>query len=136
MVRIDIRYEGELRCTARHAPSGTTLFTDAPADNHGKAASFSPTDLLATSLGTCILTTMGIVAQRHGIDLVGASASVEKEMATSPVRRVGALTVAIHVPRDPGPEQRKLLENAAATCPVHASLHADVRHPVTFRWGA
>ena len=61
MVRIDVRYEGELRCTARHAPSGTELFTDAPVDNHGRGASFSPTDLLATALGTCIVTTMGIV---------------------------------------------------------------------------
>jgi len=136
MVRIDIRYDNDLRCTARHAPSGSSVFTDAPLDNHGKGASFSPTDLLATSLGTCMLTIMGIVAQRHGIDLAGTTVSVDKEMVAEPVRRVGCLTVEIRVPVDPGPEQRKLLQNAAAACPVHASLHPDVRKPVTFRWGA
>jgi putative redox protein len=136
MIRIDIRYDGGLRCTARHAPSGSTVITDAPVDNHGKGASFSPTDLLATSLGACMATVMGIVAERHGIDLAGMTVSVEKEMVTEPQRRVGCLSVEIAVPRDPGPEQRRLLQNAAATCPVHASLHPEVRKPVSFRWGA
>ncbi len=136
MVRIDIRYDGQLRCTARHAPSGSTLFTDAPLDNHGKGASFSPTDLLATSLGACMATIMGIVAERHDIDLTGMTLSVEKGMVAEPVRRVGSLAVEIRIPIDPGPRQQTLLQNAAAACPVHASLHPDVARPVTFHWGA
>ena len=135
MVQIDVAYQGLLRCQAVHGPSGTKLATDAPKDNHGKGELFSPTDLVATALGTCMLTVMGIVAQRHNISLEGAKASVVKEMATSPVRRVGRLTVEIHVPGQLNDEQRKLLEHAAHTCPVHKSLHPDIEIPVTFRWG-
>ena len=135
MVQIDVAYQGQLRCQAVHGPSGTKLATDAPKDNHGKGELFSPTDLVATALGTCMLTVMGIVAQRHNISLEGAKASVVKEMATSPVRRVGRLTVEIHVPGQLNDEQRKLLEHAAHTCPVHKSLHPDIEIPVTFHWG-
>ena len=77
MVEIKIVYEGQLRCRAAHGPSNTALNTDAPKDNMGKGESFSPTDLVATALGTCIVTTMGIVAQRHGIDIGGATVGVE-----------------------------------------------------------
>lgn len=135
MVQIDVAYQGQLRCQAVHGPSGTKLATDAPKDNHGKGELFSPTDLVATALGTCMLTVMGIVAQRRNISLEGAKASVVKEMATSPVRRVGRLTVEIHVPGQLNDEQRKLLEHAAHTCPVHKSLHPDIEIPVTFHWG-
>jgi putative redox protein len=134
MVEIKIAYQGHLHCEATHGPSGKTLATDAPKDNHGKGETFSPTDLVATALGSCMLTVMGIVAQRHNIALEGATARVTKEMAASPARRIGRLTVAIHVPGSLTEEQRKLLENAAHTCPVHKSLHPDIEIPVTFHW--
>jgi putative redox protein len=135
MVKIDISYQGELRCEAVHGPSGTKLSTDAPKDNHGKGESFSPTDLVATALGTCMLTVMGIVAQRHNLSLAGATVNVVKEMAAAPTRRIGRLTVEIRVPGQFDDAQRKLLENAAHTCPVHKSLHPEIDIPVTFRWG-
>lgn len=134
MVQIEIAYEGRLRCRAVHGPSGTTLSTDAPKDNMGQGESFSPTDLVATALGTCMLTIMGIVAQRHSIELEGATVAVGKEMVTSPVRRIGRLTVDIRVPRAVTAEQRSLLENAARTCPVHKSLHPDIETPIAFHW--
>jgi putative redox protein len=136
MVRIDVRYEGELRCRAVHEPSGEQLLTDAPADNQGQGRSFSPTDLVATAMGTCMATLMGIAAQGRGIDLTGLEVSVEKEMTAVPTRRIRRLTTVITVPRDPGPENRQRLENAARACPVHASLHPDVERPITFRWGS
>ncbi len=135
MVQIDITYQGDLRCQAKHGPSGTTLLTDAPVDNMGKGESFSPTDLVATALGTCMLTTMGIVAQRKNIDIPGSTVSVTKEMVTPPLRRIGRLGVTIHVPHDLSEEDRKRLEHAAHSCPVHKSMHPDVQMPVTFKWG-
>jgi putative redox protein len=135
MVEIQMAYEGKLRCTSTHGPSGTRLITDAPKDNMGEGASFSPTDLVATALGTCMLTTMGIVAQRSGIDLSGATARVTKEMVTSPLRRIGVLTVEITVPRPTTEEQQRKLRDAAMACPVHRSLHPDVQMPVTFKFG-
>src|SRR6185295_13635659 len=136
MIEVDVVYEGELHCLAKHGPSGATVATDAPTDNHGRGESFSPTDLVATALATCMATTMGLVAQRHGIDLAGLRVSVEKEMTAVPSRRIGRLPVAIQLPRDPGPEASRLLEAAALGCPVHVSLHPDVQRPVTFQWGA
>lgn len=135
MVQIRIAYQGQLRCQAEHGPSKTTLVTDAPVDNHGKGESFSPTDLVATALGSCMLTIMGIVAERHAWDLSGTTVSVIKEMAAKPVRRIGKLTVEIHVPREFSSEQQDLLKNAALTCPVHKSLHPDIETPITFRFG-
>jgi len=135
MVQIDITYQGNLRCQAKHLPSGTTMLTDAPVDNMGKGQSFSPTDLVATALGTCMLTTMGIVAQRKNIDISGSTVSVTKEMVTAPIRRIGQLTVTIHVPHDLAEDDRKRLEHAAHSCPVHKSMHPDVQMPVTFKWG-
>ena len=136
MVRIDVRYEGGLRTRAVHAPSGTELLTDAPVDNRGQGRSFSPTDLLGTAVGTCILTLMGIAAQDRGFDLAGASATVEKHMLATPRRRIGRLVVEIVVPQDPGPEGRRVLEAAARGCPVSASLAPEVAVELTFRWGA
>lgn len=135
MVEITTKYEGQLRCVATHGPSGSNLTTDAPRDNMGKGEAFSPTDLVATALGTCVLTTMGIVAQRHGLDITGATATVTKEMVTSPLRRIGRLNTIIRMPRALSPEDQQRLENAAHTCPVHKSLHADVDAPITFHWG-
>lgn len=135
MVEINIRYLGGLRCEATHGPSGNTLITDAPVDNHGKGESFSPTDLVATALGSCMLTVMGIVAERSHIDLSGTTVKVTKEMVTVPLRRIGRLTVTIHVPHDLGDDDRKKLEHAAHTCPVHKSLLGDIETPVVFRFG-
>ena len=136
MVEITATYEGQLHCTATHGPSGSTLPTDAPKDNMGRGEAFSPTDLVATALGTCMLTTMAIVAQRHGIELAGARVRVTKEMVSQPSRRIGTLGVEISLANaDLGEEDRTRLERAALHCPVHRSLHPDVQIPVTFRWG-
>jgi putative redox protein len=135
-VEINVTYQGDLRCSATHGPSKTQLVTDAPVDNHGKGESFSPTDLVATALGSCILTTMGIVAQRHNIDMAGARVHVVKEMVQQPVRRIGELRVRVTFPADKGAKlsaaDRTLLENAARHCPVYQSLHPDVGHPLEF----
>jgi putative redox protein len=136
MVQINIAYEGQLRCEAQHEPSGITLVTDAPKDNQGQGASFSPTDLVATALGTCMLTIMGIVAQRDNIDLSGTTVQVQKEMVTSPVRRIGKLAVTIRVPHSLTAEQQQKLRNAAMTCPVHKSLHPEVEIPIEFQFGS
>src|SRR6187549_568986 len=95
MVEITIRYQGDLHCDATHGPSQTTLATDAPVDNQGKGESFSPTDLVATALGTCILTTMAIVAERHGWKMEGSEATVVKHMVADPARRIGKLVVTV-----------------------------------------
>jgi putative redox protein len=134
MVEINIAYKGQLRCEAVHAPSGSTIGTDAPADNMGKGERFSPTDLVATGLGSCILTILGIVAQRKGLDLGDATVCVKKEMVADPLRRIGRLSVDVCVPAALSEADRKLLENAARTCPVHKSLHPSVEVPITFHW--
>lgn len=135
MVEMTIEYQGDLSCRAVHGPSGTVLTTDAPLDNMGKGQSFSPTDLLATALGTCILTILGIVAQRHDLDLRGTKLVVRKEMTSQPVRRVGCLTVDVHVPVNLSPEDRRRLEHAAEICPVKRSLHPDTKVEIRFSWG-
>lgn len=134
MVEINAIYEGALRCVATHGPSGATLNTDAPKDNMGKGEAFSPTDLVGTALGTCMLTTMGIYAQRSNIDLRGSTVKVLKEMVTTGPRRIGQLTVEFHIPTALTSEQQEKLRNAAMTCPVHKSIHPDVRMPITFRF--
>lgn len=135
MVEIDIAYEGKLHCSAAHVPSGTRISTDAPKDNHGLGQSFSPTDLLATALGTCMMTIMGIVSTKNGVDLTGTSIRVLKEMTPQPPRRVAKLTVELTVPKDVPQDKRPALENAAHTCPVRLSIHPDIEVPVTFKWG-
>ena len=133
-VQIEMTYDGQLRTTAKHGPSGNTLITDAPVDNHGRGESFSPTDLVATALGTCMATVMGILAERHSIDLRGMRVTVRKEMVQTPVRRIGRLTTEIHVPLPADHPHREMLERSVHSCPVHASLHPDVAKPVTFHW--
>ncbi len=135
-VQIEMTYDGQLRTTAKHGPSGNTLITDAPVDNHGRGESFSPTDLVATALGTCMATVMGILAERHAIDLRGMRITVKKEMVQTPVRRIGRLTTEIHVPLPADHSHREMLERSVHSCPVHASLHPDVEKPVTFHWKA
>ena len=133
-VRIEVQYEGELHTTARHGPSGAVLETDAPKDNEGKGESFSPTDLLATALGTCMLTVMGILARRKGWDMKGARVSVDKDMVADPVRRIGQLGLRFEMPEGIPEDARKPLERAAHTCPVHQSLHPDVKVETSFAW--
>jgi putative redox protein len=135
MVSIEMKYEGDLHCTAVHGPSGTVIDTDAPKDNQGRGESFSPTDLVATALGTCILTTMGILARTLQIDMSGATATVDKEMTSAPPRRIERLTVKIQMPAEIIEENRVKLERAAHACPVHKSLHPDVELPISFTWG-
>jgi putative redox protein len=133
-VEINILYEGGLHCTATHGPSAQTLNTDAPVDNGGKGASFSPTDLVATALGTCMATIMGLVAQRNSLNIDGLQVQVVKEMTADPVRRIGALRTRLVFPRGKSlsAPQRAKLEAAAKACPVKQSLHPDVQTPVEF----
>jgi putative redox protein len=134
MPTIEISYEGQLRTQAVHLQSQSQLITDAPTDNQGKGESFSPTDLVATGLGACMLTIMGIVAERHGWDLSAAKVSVNKVMAADPVRRIAKLEVGLWIPGDFDEKARAALEKAANGCPVHATLGATVEMPVTFHW--
>jgi putative redox protein len=136
-VQIDIEYTGNLHCRATHGPSGQQFSTDAPTDNGGKGATFSPTDLVATALGACLTTVMALVAQRTGLDLDGTQVHVAKEMTADPVRRIGALTATVTFP--PGlrlsADDRLRLERAATICPVRQSLHPDVRVEIRFEYG-
>ena len=136
MVEIRAVYEGGLHCRVTHGPSGQEFRTDAPLDNGGEGRMFSPTDLVAAALGSCILTVMGIVATRHQIPLEGATARVVKEMVSSPSRRIGRLAVTVTFPRSYPDPQRTLLESAAKTCPVHHSLHPETDVPITFAYPA
>lgn len=133
-VPIDITYTGNLHCEAVHGPSKTRLFTDAPVDNGGKGESFSPTDLVATALGACMVTIMGIVAKRDNLAIEGTEVHVEKEMVQQPERRIGTLRVKITVKGGKELDQahRDKLERAAHTCPVHKSLHPDIQTPIEF----
>jgi putative redox protein len=134
MVQIDAIYQGKLRCKATHADSGTTLLTDAPKDNEGNGESFSPTDLVATAMGTCMLTTMGIVAKRNDIDFTGATVRVRKEMTSAPVRRIAKLTIEISGPASVAEASRLMLEKAAIGCPVAKCLHPDIQTGIVFQW--
>jgi uncharacterized OsmC-like protein len=126
MVEINASYTGGLHCKAIHKPSGVTLETDAPVDNKGKGASFSPTDLLAASLAVCYLTTMGITAEERGIKLKGATCRIEKHMSTDSPRRVVRLAADIIFPKGIPLDKRGLLEAVAMHCPVAKSIHPDI----------
>lgn len=134
MVSLKSTYEGGLRCRATHGPSGVALVTDAPIDNHGKGESFSPTDLVATALGACMMTIMGIVADRRGLDLAGMTAETEKLMSAAPPRRIASLRTRITIPLPADHESRPALEQAALACPVHKSLHPEIDAAVEFVW--
>lgn len=131
---MQIDYQGELRCSARHEPSGNELLTDAPVDNQGKGEAFSPTDLAATALGTCMLTIMGIAAQGRGIDIKGTTATVGKSMTSSPPRRIQKLAIEITVPLPEDHEAVAALKEAALNCPVFLSLHPDTEKDVVFKF--
>jgi putative redox protein len=134
MVSITLEYQGDLHCQAVHGPSGTILSTDAPLDNQGRGESFSPTDLVATALGSCMLTMMGIMARTLDVDITGTTATVEKEMATAPVRRICRLSAVIRVPYALSGDIKLRMERAAHSCPVHKSMHPDIDMPITFLW--
>jgi uncharacterized OsmC-like protein len=134
MVEISIKYLGDLRCEARHEPSGTVITTDAPVDNEGRGESFSPTDLAATSLGACMLTIMGIAARKQGVNLGDTQVKVLKEMTPKPPRRIAKLTVVFTIPLPASHEKRAMLEEAARNCPVHLSLDPGVEQEMRFDW--
>ena len=134
MIEIDINYEGELRCRAVHGPSKNEVLTDAPVDNNGKGESFSPTDLVATALGTCMATVIGIIGKRKEIDLTSMKVHVEKHMSADAPRRIVRLPTTITLPLSPDHPERALLESAARGCPVHQSLHPDIDKTITWVW--
>jgi putative redox protein len=138
MVKIEIAYLGQLRCTAVHGPSKMALTTDAPVDNKGRGEAFSPTDLVATALGTCMLTVMGIRAQERAYPLEGARVEVRKHMTQSAPRRIATLEVNVSVPRGNqlSDADRQVLEQAAHSCPVRLSILEAIDVPVNFDWGA
>ncbi len=130
---MQVTYQGQKHCELIHEPSQSKIETDAPKDNQGKGERFSPTDLVGAALGSCILTTMAIVAERSGIELSGCKASVEKNMADKP-RRIQSLSVHITMSKTLTEEHRRKMEETAKHCPVHKSLHPDVQMPITFEY--
>lgn len=130
-----IIYEGNLRSVATHLQSGTVIETDAPVDNQGKGERFSPTDMVATALGTCMLTIMGIKARDLNINLEGTKVDITKIMDANP-RRIGEIKVLIKFPgnAEADEKQRTILERAAMTCPVFESLSAEMKKDVEFKW--
>ncbi|MES2873896.1 MAG: OsmC family protein [Bacteroidota bacterium] len=134
MATIQTTYLGELRTEATHVYSGNKTITDAPLDNQGKAESFSPTDLLTASLGSCMITIMGIAAREHGINIEGTTCTLTKIMASDP-RRVSEIQVVLNFPKgDYTDREKAILERSALTCPVAKSLHPDLVQKVTFNY--
>ena len=135
MATSKVTYNGSLRTTAIHLQSSTEIISDAPVDNHGKGEAFSPTDLMATSLASCMFTIMGLTAKTHEITIEGASAEVTKVMATEP-RRVSEIHISFNFP-DKGnysEKDKKMLENAALNCPVYHSLNPNIKKVIDFAW--
>lgn len=130
-VEITGRYTGNLKMDLQHGPSGAVQKTAAPVDNRGDGSSFSPTDLVAAALASCMVTTMAIVAEREGIDFSAASFRIEKHMQSDP-RRIAALPVVLHMPAGLSADQKMKLERAALTCPVHRSLLPEIEKKVEF----
>lgn len=129
-----VEYLGNLRTKATHLKSGNTILTDAPTDNQGKGEAFSPTDLAATSLASCLITIMGIAAQTHEIDMTGTKATVQKIMDSNP-RRIAEIVIHIEMPKKTYSEKEKaILEKAAHHCPVAMSLHDNTKESITFHW--
>ncbi|WP_201985860.1 OsmC family protein [Hymenobacter rubidus] len=128
------RYVGNLRTEATHVASGTIIQTDAPVDNHGRGEAFSPTDLVSTALGACMMTIIGIVAERHAWDLAGSTYDVVKHMSKEAPRRIAQIDITFTLPASLTPADRTLLERAAHTCPVTLSLHPDIVQNVVFEY--
>ncbi|GAA5483796.1 OsmC family protein [Haloferula sargassicola] len=134
MVSIQLEYQGGLHCAAVHGPSKSTLETDAPVDNNGRGESFSPTDLVATALGSCMLTIMGIVAQRKELPMEGAKVEVRKHMSADTPRRISRLEVDMEIPLAADHPERAMLEAAAKGCPVFHSIHPDIEVALDWKW--
>ena len=134
MATIRTLYLGDLRTENEHLQSGNKVITDAPTDNQGKGEYFSPTDLLATALGSCILTIMGIKARNNGIDLKGTKVEITKIMASDP-RRVDEVKIDFYFPeKDFSEDEREIIESVAGTSPVPLSLHPDLKQTIRFNW--
>ncbi|NOU61269.1 OsmC family peroxiredoxin [Marinifilum sp. JC070] len=134
MTTIKSKYLGDLRTECIHLQSGNKIFTDAPTDNRGKGEAFSPTDLLATSLGSCIMTIMGIVARDNDIDIVGTELDITKIMASDP-RRVSEVIVEFNFPdKEYTNEQKKIIESVAGTSPVPLSVHYNLKQTIKMNW--
>jgi uncharacterized OsmC-like protein len=130
-----IEYYGQLRCTAVHVQSGTAVESDAPTDNRGRGERFSPTDFTATSLGLCLITTVGIKAGDMGINIDGSKVAVTKHMSKDAPRRIVQIDVVVHFStKGLGEKERKILENTGNTCPVARSLHPDVVQNISYHW--
>lgn len=136
MSGIKIEYLGELSTRCVLSDTGAEIVTDAPKDNFGKGQMFSPTDLVAAALGSCVLTLIGIVAKKLSVDVSGMSVTVEKEMAAKPVRRIGKIVVHVRIPGPFTEDIKQKLEKAGRECPVHHSLHPDTMQEIHFNWGA
>lgn len=131
VVKTAATYTGDLKCTAVHVQSRSSLSTAAPVDNQGDGSSFSPTDLVGVSLATCMLTTMAMAARRDDVDLEGASIEVEKQMSPDLPRRIARLRCAIRLPATVPADAVDKLRRVAEGCPVHRSLHPDVNVELT-----
>lgn len=131
MTTSSVNYQGELRTIAVHLQSNKQIITDAPVDNHGKGEAFSPTDLVATSLASCMITVMGIKAEDMKLDLAGTHATVKKHMSITP-RRISEIEVVIYFKKEFDAKTRKILEATALTCPVGQSLHPDTKQNISF----
>lgn len=135
MATSKITYNGGLRTTSIHERSGNEIITDAPVDNKGKGEAFSPSDLLATSLGNCMLTIIGIAAQEHGFNIEGTTCEITKVMATDQPRRVSEIVVNFQFPANEYTDKVKtIIERSAHTCPVAYSIHPDITKTVTFNY--
>ena len=134
MIEISIDYQGQLHCSATHGPSGDSLATDAPVDNNGRGETFSPTDLVATSLGACMATVMGIVARQKEISLEGMQLGVHKYMSEDSPRRISKLEVEIDMPIPEDHPECKVLQGAVLGCPVHHSIHPGIEVLLIWRW--
>ncbi len=129
-----IKYLGDLRTECTHIMSGNSLITDAPTDNNGKGEAFSPTDLTATSLGTCMITIIGIAAKNHNFTVDGATLEVTKYMASDP-RRISGIEIKMILPEVHYSHiEKKIIETAAKTCPVALSLHPEIKQDIHFVW--
>ena len=128
-----VTYLGKLRTECEHLKSGATYITDAPIDNNGKGEAFSPTDTVATALASCMITMMGIKAEKLDISLNGTTAMVTKTMAANP-RRISRIDIEITVTASLSEKSQKILENTANTCPVLYSLHPDIEKAIVFNW--
>ncbi|MBB1140091.1 OsmC family protein [Myroides sp. WP-1] len=128
-----IKYLGDLRTESVHLQSGEVIITDAPVDNHGKGQAFSPTDMVTNAAGSCAMTIMGIKANEMGVDIVGSTIEVYKEMQADP-RRIKKITLNISMLSNADEKQRLILERVAMHCPVLLSLHPEIEKEVTFNW--